>query len=111
MRQLSIVIIAALLLTGSHAGYGPPLLSECIETGEVSFLVMVRDAREVRSLYDRMPNRDHGKSARAFTGITKDGRFTLVLPALRGQKDEQHLESWGHELAHIVCGKFHGVAR
>jgi hypothetical protein len=108
MRPL-LIACALLLLTGSHAGYGPPLRAECVDTGEVgAFMVMVRDPREIARMHAQMPDRDHGAVVRAFTGITKDGKYTLVLPALRGQKDAERLEAWGHELAHIVCGKFHG---
>lgn len=103
-----LIACALLFLTASHGGYGPPLRETCVDTGQVdAFMVMVREPREVQRLYEQMPDRDHGASARAFTGITKDGKYTLVLPALRGQKDEEHLQSWGHELAHIVCGRFH----
>lgn len=107
--RLALASCALLFLTATHGGYGPPLRSECINTGEVAtFIVMVREPREIQRLYDQMPDRDHGATAKAFTGVTKDGKYTLIIPALRGQEDEEHLQSWGHELAHIVCGHFHG---
>lgn len=106
------IAIAALSVSGC-AGvphHGPPLLSECIDTGEIaSFTVMVRDPRRIQEMFAQTPQEwtVNSKSVNAFIGTNASGQMTLILPPLRGQRDHERLAVWGHELAHVVCGHFH----
>lgn len=113
MSARLIVVAAAVVLAGfTHRVHGPELATDCVSTGEVpAFTLMIRSPDEIQALWARA-----GHDARSnvdgriggFIGLNASGQTTLVLPPLRGQTDRERLAVWGHELAHIVCGHFHG---
>lgn len=104
---LAIALIWPLLVSAKGDAYGPPLASECNTSAQLSLVAVIRDPSEVQRLYVANSG-DTGHKVLAFYSTGPDGRQVLVLPPLRGQNDEETMRQWGHELAHILCGRFHG---
>lgn len=105
--SLVILALLPLCLAAKRDVYGPPLATECNTTASVSLVIVIRATAEVQRMY-AAHSTDHAE-VRAFTTTGPDGRTVLVLPPLRGQDDAETMRVWGHELAHSVCGSFHGI--
>jgi len=105
------------LVTGSKAAeaprpnFGPPLATECPETSETpTFQIWIRDPDWIDAEWHRQGG-PANYQADAFQATLDTGEKVLVLPPLRGQRDLDRMQVWGHELGHIVCGFFHGNAQ
>lgn len=106
IKWLALIALWPLLAGARGDAYGPPLASECNVSAQLSLVVAIRDPQEVQRLY--VVNSGDTRKVVAFYSTGPDGRQVMVLPPLRGQGDDETMRAWGHELAHILCGRFHG---
>lgn len=107
MKLFLLLALLPFTLAAKRDVYGAPLATECNVTAEMHLVVVVRPPAEVQRLYTSNAHGD-ATAVLAFFSTGPDGRQVVVLPPLRGQDDAETMRVWGHELAHLVCGRFHG---
>lgn len=97
---LAILLLAFAQVTSSEA---PP---PCQQQGRYNLVVVVRSPEEIQRMYNQL-SIDKGE-VHEFHTTGPDGADVLVVPPLRGPHDSERMYFWGHGLAHVVCGRFHG---
>lgn len=104
MKRIAVMALALLVMPTLNAAFRP-LEADCASTTEASIVIVIREPEEVQHLWEAS-----GGTIKvlAFTTTGPDGRKVLVLPPLQGQDDRETMRLWGHELAHVACGYFHG---
>lgn len=102
MTRLAAGVVLA-LLASCERSY-EPLASDCVP-GRYTVDFVILDGPELDARFREAT----GSEAGQLEGFTILGEMpaVYVLP-LRGGNDSRRLQTWGHELAHVVCGLWHG---
>lgn len=75
---------------------------------EVVLLETPDDVEQVyRELAEERGIRVDKEASRDAFCILRSTYKTCYLPRLRGQRDDELMQLWGHEFAHVVCGDWH----
>lgn len=90
--------------------YGDKLLTSCDKTNLHVTIHLVEDESHMVALYKQFktPDLPDNSVLDGFaTAGPEDNDADLYVMPLRGQSDSERMQTWGHELAHAVCGKWH----
>ena len=86
--------------------FGGPLLADCTPGAYLIEVRVYEDPNHVTAAWNAAGGQGH---VLGYTTFPQGGRpeYIVHLPKLQGQLDGMTLDTWGHELAHVVCGWWH----
>jgi hypothetical protein len=85
-------------------------LSSCNDNDSIIQLqVKVYDSyTEIDKAYSEFVEKDDGSQRYGFARWnTEQTKCIVYVPKIRSPRDSRKMETWGHELMHCVCGKYH----
>lgn len=105
----TLTLLAALLLGG--CAVHPPLTHSCQSVDAHVELLILPSVEAVNELRQRVAPTHLDEFYMGFEYQRANGEYVIVVPAIANQDDKGTLMIWGHELAHVACGAWHGTER
>ena len=120
---LVLMILISTTATAGKPNWGKPLETECVVPTEAISIQfhLYQTEKELSEAYVELGKKygfiKRGRSTSIASRRTIRRGFALYskttdthhvhLVKFRGQKDTEYLETWGHEIAHVLCGAWH----
>lgn len=106
MKAIS-ACLAILFASSLSSEPAKPVPVTCAPADMYRLEIKIRDPETIRKMYEHLST----TSGEVFGFHTRDldtGAEVLVVPPIRNSTDYERMYIWGHELAHVACGHFHG---